>query len=794
MSEYNPHNIQESVADQLKQHARLSSATQKNKKYVLAMFPYPSGDLHVGHARCYAIANVIAMYEKMQGYNVFHPMGWDAFGLPAENAAIKHNKHPKDWTKSNIKQMRSQFDMMGFYFNWEHELQTCDSEYYHWQQWLFIQMYKKGIAYRKKATVNWDPVDQTVLANEQVIDGRGWRSGALVERKEIYQWFLKITQYSDRLLEGVESLNEWPERVRSMQKNWIGKSTGVNIQFKVKNRSDIITVYSTRADTLMGTEALVLAPTHPLCAEAGKQNPSLQEKLTELSTSCVSEADIETNEKLGTPIGLEAICPLSKRNIPIWAGNYVLMDYGHGAVIMVPAHCSRDHEFAKRYNLNVAPVIHCGSDHDYETGAMTQKGTLINSAHLNGLTSDEAITQIAKELESKSSGTAETQYRLRDWGLSRQRYWGCPIPMIYCKKCGTLPEKDENLPVKLPTDIDFKPGENILEQCDEYINTTCPQCGGPAKRETDTFDTFFDSSWYYARFLSNKHPGSLLEKDKKAHLPVDIYIGGIEHAILHLLYARFVNMFMADIGVVDNQEPFKELLTQGMVLKDGMKMSKSKGNLVKPSELHEKYGADALRLFVLFAAPPSQAMEWSDSGLEGMHRFLKKVVKYFEETNEIIEGPTTTAWGETQVILKQIQNDFEKRHLNTTVAGSMKIFNLLASEKSRTAVVAKIEDIFLITLFPIAPHTSEYCWKMKHNTSILEQSWPTVDQESLEAQKKTIAIQVNGKLRQKIDVSPNATKEEVLNIAKDLPQVQKYLESDIKRVIFVPGRLLNIVV
>lgn len=783
-NEYNPHIIQETTSAKLFEKPALNI---ENKKYILAMFPYPSGQFHMGHARCYTLADAMNKYYQLKGFSVFSPMGWDAFGLPAENAAIKHNKHPKDWTDGNIAQMREQFDMMGLHFNWDHELKTCDEDYYHWQQWLFIKLYEKGLAYRKKATVNWDPVDQTVLANEQVIDGKGWRSGVPVERKEIHQWFLKITDYANALLDGCNKLTQWPEQVTTMQRNWIGKSRGVDIEFQVPDLKTTCKVYTTRADTLPGAQAIVLAPTHPIVNKLIANNPDLEDLITPLLQSGVSEAEIESGEKLGCSLGIHAICPITQKSLPLYCGNYVLMDYGHGAVILVPAHCDRDFDFAKRYQIHVEPVITNGKEHDYTQSAMIDKGTLYNSGEFDGLSSDEAIQKIAQILEDKDQGTLKTQFRLRDWGISRQRYWGCPIPMVYCDDCGVVPENEANLPIKLPTDIPFEQSSSMLTNHEAFYHTPCPKCGKPAKRETDTFDTFFDSSWYYARFLSPKSRDALIDKDKQKGLPVDMYIGGIEHAILHLLYARFINYFMHDLGLTDSQEPFKELLTQGMVLKDGSKMSKSKGNLVTPSDLHETYGADALRLFILFAAPPSQSLEWSDSGIEGMHRFLKKVYNYFANLPEPSNTTSPELWAEAQNILAKIEHDFEKRQLNTTVAGAMKLFNII-SQNPRNQSIKSIEAIFFKVLYPLAPHICSY---FAEDIT----TWPTVDQEAINQIIKPIVIQVNGKRRGEAIIPEDATDEDILNIAKNDALIQKHLENmTVRRVIVVKGKLVNIVV
>ncbi len=783
--QYDPHYIQKVTQNRLQ---NTSAPGGKNQQYILPMFPYPSGQFHMGHARNYTLACSLNKYYHLNGFSTFMPMGWDAFGLPAENAAIKHHKHPKEWTNQNIQQMRAEFDRLGLYYNWNYDMKTCEPEYYRWQQWLFIQMYKQGLAYQKNATVNWDPVDQTVLANEQVIDGKGWRSGAVVERKEIKQWFIKTTAYANELLEGLNTLDNWPPQVKQMQENWIGKSQGLDIEFKVEGGNSI-QVFTTRGDTIFGASAILVAPTHPIAKLAAKDQ-DIAQKLKSLMTTGVSEAEIEKQEKIGVALNQFAICPISNRKLPVWAANYVLMDYGHGAIMLVPAHCERDHQFAIKYQLEIPAVI--DADHDYTKTAYLSKGVLINSGTYNGMDSDKAIIQISKDLAAKNAGKLKEEFRLRDWGISRQRYWGCPIPMVHCKSCGIVPEKEENLPVKLPTDIDFESGKNILGSIPEFLNTTCPICNESAVRETDTFDTFFDSSWYYARFLSQGDTKHLLNPALKTSLPVDIYIGGIEHAILHLLYARFVNMFLHNIGLSNSKEPFKEMITQGMVLKDGAKMSKSKGNIVTPSELHTKYGADAIRLFILFAAPPTQSLEWSDAGIEGMQRFLKKVHHYFTNPSQIQNTENPTAWTESQKILKQITADYEKRQLNTTVAGAMKLFNILTNQKDRTRTHEKIEKIFLTVMKPIAPHMALYC---SDAIGFEITSWPIVDQKALDQAQIDISIQINGKMRGKVKANSQSTENDILEIARKNPTISKYLyEKEVKKVIYVPARLLNIVV
>jgi leucyl-tRNA synthetase len=785
-TQYDPHHIQSITQSRLQNN---TDPGNKNQQYILPMFPYPSGQFHMGHARNYTLACTLNQYYHLNGHSTFMPMGWDAFGLPAENAAIKHNKHPKEWTNQNIKQMREEFDRLGLYYNWNYDMRTCEPEYYRWQQWLFIQMYKHDLAYQKNATVNWDPVDQTVLANEQVINGKGWRSGATVERKEIKQWFIKTTAYANDLLSGISTLDKWPSQVKQMQENWIGKSQGLDITFQVEGTDTSVQVFTTRGDTLFGASAILVAPTHPIAKQAAN-DASIAKQLKPLMTTGVSEAEIEKQEKIGVALNQFAICPISNRKLPIWAANYVLMDYGHGAIMLVPAHCERDHQFATKYNLKIPAVIQ--AEHDYAKTAYLTKGTLINSGVYDGMSSDEAIIKISHDLQAKNAGKLKEEFRLRDWGVSRQRYWGCPIPMIHCSDCGIVPEKEENLPIKLPTDITFESGTNILKSLPEFLNTTCPKCNKSATRETDTFDTFLDSSWYYARFLSQGDTHHLLDPKLKSSLPVDIYIGGIEHAILHLLYARFINMFLHKIGLSDTKEPFKEMITQGMVLKDGAKMSKSKGNIVTPSDLHATYGADAIRLFILFAAPPTQSLEWSDAGIEGMHRFLKKVHHYFTNQAKPLQTERPEDWLESQKILKQITTDYEKRQLNTTVAGAMKLFNILTNSKDRTLTHEKIEKIFLTVMKPIAPHIALYCsdaigFEINH--------WPSIDQETIDHAQIEISIQVNGKMRGKVKVGAQDSEDQVLKAAQSNPIVLKHLDhKQIRKVIFVPGRLLNIVV
>ncbi len=618
----------------------VSEDLSREKYYCLTMFPYPSGHLHMGHMRVYTIGDVLARYQKMVGKNVLQPMGWDAFGLPAENAAIKNKTLPAKWTYENIKHMRHQMKRMGFGYDWKREIITCKPEYYRWEQWLFTKLFAKGLAYKKNSIVNWDPVDQTVLANEQVVDGRGWRSGALVERREIPQWFIKITAYADELLEDIEKLENWPEQVKTMQRNWIGRSEGVEIHFKVDRKNEELKVFTTRADTLMGATYLAIAPQHPLVQEliaAGRKD--LAAFAEECSHIKVAEAAIATMEKKGIDTGLKALHPITGELMSIWTANFVVMEYGTGAVMSVPAHDQRDFEFAKKYDLSIKQVIASESGEDnahLKNAAYTAKGKLINSGKFDGMDSEAAINAIAEELCAKEQGKKQIHYRLRDWGISRQRYWGAPIPIIYCDACGTQAVPEENLPVVLPEDVEFSGTGSPLKDMPEFVDTICPNCGKAAKRETDTFDTFMESSWYYARYACVNLEKGMLDDRAKYWTPVDQYIGGIEHAILHLLYARFFHKLLRDEGLLNGDEPFRSLLTQGMVLKDGAKMSKSIGNVVDPKELMQKFGADTVRLFMIFAAPADQSLDWSDAGVEGSYRFLKRLWTFACENQKAI--------------------------------------------------------------------------------------------------------------------------------------------------------------
>ncbi len=784
----------------------------KEKFYCLSMFPYPSGRLHMGHVRNYSIGDVISRYQKMQGKNVLQPIGWDAFGLPAENAAIKNKVPPAKWTGENIDYMRQQLSELGFGYDWSRELATCHPEYYRWEQWLFVKLFEKGLVYKKNAIVNWDPVDQTVLANEQVIDGRGWRSDALIEKKEISQWFMRITDYADELLTSLDDLKGWPDAVKTMQKNWIGKSVGLEITFPRKN-TDALTVYTTRPDTLMGVTYLAIAAEHPLALAAGKTNPAVQTFIDECKAMETTEAAMETMDKKGIDSGLKCTHPITGEEVSIWIANFVLMGYGTGAVMSVPAHDERDYEFAKKYNIAMHQVI--DKERDIEEAAITNKGILFNSGQFDGLDFNHAFNAIAKQLEDNNLGSKKTNYRLRDWGVSRQRYWGCPIPIINCPSCGSVAVPASNLPVILPVEVAFDGIGSPIKKMPEFYQTPCPNCGTAAERETDTFDTFFESSWYFARYTCKDNSNAMLDERSNYWLDnggVDQYIGGIEHAILHLLYARFFNKLLRDEGLTNNDEPFKNLLTQGMVLKDGAKMSKSKGNTVDPQEMIQKYGADTVRLFILFAAPPTQDLEWSDSGLEGAHRFINKVYRLIDsflkdQKNNPIGTLSTLNKAQqemrhkTHQTLKKITDDMDRRHLfNTVIAALMELSNsLLKFTDTDTVSMAVRQEsltILLKTLSPIAPHICHYLWQELGNTkAIINEPWPITDESALVQDEIQIIVQVNGKLRAKLMLDATLDKTAIETQALAHENITKFTEGkDIVKVIIVPNKLVNIVV
>ncbi|MEA5446104.1 leucine--tRNA ligase [Gammaproteobacteria bacterium AB-CW1] len=834
--------------------------SSKDKFYCLCMFPYPSGRLHMGHVRNYTIGDVISRSQRMRGKNVLQPMGWDAFGLPAENAAIERQVPPARWTRKNITAMREQFKTLGFGFDWSREFATCDPDYYRWEQWFFTRLLEKGLVYKKNAVVNWDPVDQTVLANEQVVDGKGWRSGAPVERREIPQWFVKTTAYADELLKDLdETLGDgWPEAVRTMQRNWIGRSEGVELSFQIKDSDEQLTVYTTRPDTLMGATYMAVAAEHPMAQAAAQNNPGLADFIEECRKAQVSEAAMETMEKRGMDLGIKALHPVTGDEIPVFAANFVLMGYGTGALMAVPGHDERDHLFAQKYDLPIRQVIapSSGEQIDIQAEAFTDYGVLVNSGDYDGLTSEQAFDKIADWLEAKGLGRRQVNYRLRDWGISRQRYWGAPIPVINCSDCGAVPVPEKDLPVVLPEEVEFDGSGSPLKKMPEFHETTCPQCGGKAERETDTFDTFFESSWYYARFASPDADSSMLDERAKYWLPVDQYIGGVEHAVMHLLYARFFHKAMRDMGLVEGNEPFANLLTQGMVVaetfyrqgeggrkqwfnpadveverddkgrvtaarlkQDGQpveiggveKMSKSKNNGVDPQAMVDQYGADTARLFSMFAAPPEQSLEWSDAGVEGAQRFLKRFWRSVQE--HVAAGPAPTLdvsalngaqkdlRRQTHEMLAKADDDIGRRYtFNTAIAAVMELMNAVArfkdgSEQGRAVVHEALESAVLV-LSPIVPHITQQLWEdLGHEGMVVDAAWPKHDPDALEKDELEIAVQVNGKLRARIQVPADADKQAIQDMALADDNVQRHTEGkDLRKVIVVPGKLVNIVV
>ncbi|MGZ5006869.1 MAG: leucine--tRNA ligase [Methylobacter sp.] len=791
----------------------VSESSTEDKYYCLSMFPYPSGKLHMGHVRNYTIGDVISRYQRMLGKNVLQPMGWDAFGLPAENAAMQHGVHPADWTYSNIDYMRDQLKRLGFGYDWNRELATCNPDYYKWEQWFFLKLLEKGLVYKKTAPVNWCPNDMTVLANEQVIDGCCWRCDTKVERKEIAQWFMKITAYADELLASLETLDGWPEQVRTMQANWIGRSEGVEMDFAVPGSEQPLRIYTTRPDTLMGVTYLAVAAEHPVALKAAESNAEIAAFIEACKTMETSEAAMETMEKRGIDSGVKAVHPITGEQVPVWIANFVLMGYGTGAVMSVPAHDQRDFEFAQKYGIAIKQVIFAkdGGEADCSEQAYTAKGILKNSGQFDGLTSEQAFGAIAEALEKDGKGLRKTNFRLRDWGVSRQRYWGAPIPVIYCDDCGTVPVPEKDLPVELPRDVILDGSQSPLVAHPTFSHTTCPCCGKPARRETDTFDTFMESSWYFARFAGN-NPDRMIDESAKYWLPVDHYIGGIEHAILHLLYARFYNKLLRDEGLLVADEPFKRLLTQGMVLKDGSKMSKSKGNTVDPQGLIDQYGADTVRLFIMFAAPPEQSLEWSDSGVEGAFRFLKRLWKQAYQHCEAGGSKTPlnkqTLTAEQQAVRRQLHlviqkatDDFGRRYtFNTVIAANMELINALSKftddSDNGKAVRQEVLEAIVLMLSPIVPHICHQLWlDLGHEEAVVTASWPVVDASALEQDTLELVLQVNGKLRSKMSVSVNASKEEIETMALSDEHVKRFIEDQpIKKVIVVPRKLVNIVV
>ena len=855
--QYNPSAIEQAIQQRWQENKvfEVTEQPEKEKFYCLSMFPYPSGKLHMGHVRNYTLGDVVSRYQRMQGKNVLQPMGWDAFGLPAENAAIQNKTAPAKWTYQNIEYMREQLKRLGFGYDWHREVATCSPEYYRWEQWFFTKLYEKGLVYKKNATVNWDPVDQTVLANEQVIDGRGWRSGAKVEQKEIPQWFIKITDYADELLADLEQLDGWPEQVKAMQRNWIGRSEGLAIDFKVANSDQSINVYTTRPDTIYGVTYMGLAAQHPLAREAAKNNPQLAEFIEQCKNSKVAEADIATMEKLGMDTGIRAIHPMTGEEIPVWVANFVLMDYGSGAVMAVPGHDQRDWEFASKYQLPIVPVIEPFSgEGDISQAAITEKGKVINSAEYNGMSSQQAFDAIADVLEQRGVGERSVNYRLRDWGVSRQRYWGTPIPMLNLANGESVPVPEDQLPVRLPEDVTMDGVTSPIKADPEWRKTEYQ--GQPAEHETDTFDTFMESSWYYARYCSAQTDDAMLDPEKANYwLPVDQYIGGIEHAILHLLYARFFHKLLRDTGLVESDEPFKRLLCQGMVLADsfyredekggkqwispldvelekddkggvisarhkedgqpveiaGMsKMSKSKNNGIDPQTMVERYGADTVRLFMMFAAPPEMTLEWSDSGVEGAQRFLRRVWKLaydfieaggYHNSDVELNKDQKALRRELHKTIAKVSDDMGRRqHFNTAIAAIMELLNhlqkaLMQSESDRV-VMGEALDAMVRMLAPITPHICEHLWEqLGHQDSLIFADWPHVDDSALVEDEKLIVVQVNGKVRAKLTVSATASEEEVQSLVLADEAVQKYTDGKtIRKKIYVPGKIFNIVV
>jgi leucyl-tRNA synthetase len=839
------------------------------KYYALSMFPYPSGKLHMGHVRNYTITDVLARFKRLQGFNVLQPMGWDAFGLPAENAAMKNGGAPAAWTYANIEYMKTQLDSLGFALDWERELATCKPDYYRWEQWLFTRLFEKGVIYKKNGVVNWDPVDQTVLANEQVVDGRGWRSGAVVEKREIPMYYFAITKYADELLTSLDTLDGWPEQVKTMQKNWIGKSHGSDVVFAYDEASighaGTMKVYTTRPDTLMGATYVAVAAEHPLATQAAANNPALQAFIAECKAGSVAEADVAKMEKKGMDTGLFVIHPLTGAKLPVWVANYVLWGYGEGAVMAVPAHDERDFEFANKYSLPLLQVYaKVAGDNDFDAAtwqdwyaAKDDSVRTVNSGKYDGLGFAAAFDAIVGDLEAKTAGQKKTQYRLRDWGISRQRYWGCPIPIIHCPTCGDVPVPEKDLPVVLPENVIPDGAGSPLAKMPEFYETSCPKCGGAAKRETDTMDTFVESSWYYARYASPKCETAMLDKAAADYwLQVDQYVGGIEHAILHLLYARFFHKLMRDEGLVSSDEPFKSLLTQGMVIcetfyrdlpngskdwiapqdvvleRDGKgkitgathrvdgqpvavggieKMSKSKNNGVDPQEFIEKYGADTARLFMMFAAPPEQSLEWSDAGVEGAFRFLKRLWKLAKEHADAgvvaayVGGELNASQKELRFKLhstiQKVADDYGRRQqFNTAIAAVMELLNTYdktdRSDVAGRAVAQEVLESVTLLLSPIVPHITDAIWAvLRPGSELLAQAWPQVDEAALVKSEIEMMVQVAGKLRGSITVAADAAKDVIEAAALAHENVQKFMEGKpAKKIIVVPGRLVNIVV
>ncbi len=814
-SKYNPREIEESAQNYWEDKRVFESIEdqEKEKYYCLCMFPYPSGRLHMGHVRNYTIGDVVSRYQRMHGKNVLQPMGWDAFGLPAEGAAIKNNMAPSKWTRQNIEYMKYQLKMLGFGYDWSRELATCDPDYYKWEQWMFTRLFEKGIAYRSDAIVNWDPVENTVLANEQVIDGKGWRSGATIERRNMPQWFLRITDYCEELLEGLDDL-DWPEQVKVMQRNWIGRSEGYEIDFEIPHLDTTISVYTTRTDTLFGATYLALAPEHPIVQEIASLDNNVQEFLEDTKSQAVSEEALEKMEKKGVPLGFNAINPINGEEIPVWTANFVLMTYGTGSIMSVPAHDQRDHDFAKKYDLHIQPVIRSNdkdSNHDFNKEAYIEEGILFNSGNYDGVSSAQAKDQIGELLTDKNAAKKVINYRLRDWLISRQRYWGAPIPVLTNEQGDLVSESDENLPVSLPEEVEFDGVHSPLKTMSDFYEVNDRDI--PLVRETDTFDTFMESSWYYARFCSSDSDKAMLDDRAKYWLPVDLYIGGIEHAILHLLYARFYHKLLRDEGLVEGNEPFKRLLTQGMVLNDGAKMSKSLGNTVDPEEMIQNYGADTVRLFMMFTSPPEQSLEWSDTAINGSYRFLKKLWKLIKthqdsikdipsiSSNEKFNGNQNKLRRKTHQTISKVTDDIGRRYtFNTAIAAVMELVNEVSAfnvddELDRQVIKEAIESILLL-LSPIVPHICHQLWlDINHDQPIIDARWPKYDSSLLKSETSLIVVQVNGKLRSKLEVDASISEDELKSMALSDEKVVRFIDgNEIKKIIVIPEKLVNIVV
>ncbi|MGB9810169.1 MAG: leucine--tRNA ligase [Dictyoglomus turgidum] len=810
MKRYNPQEIEPKWQKKWNEDKlyHVTERSDKQKYYTLVMFPYPSGDLHMGHMRNYTIGDVVARYYTMKGYNVLNPMGWDAFGQPAENAAIKNKVHPKEWTYRNIARMKEQLFKMGVVYDWDREVTACAPDYYKWTQWIFLKLYERGLAYRKKAPANWCPTCKTVLANEEVIDGRCWRCKTPVERREFEQWFFKITEYAEALLNDLDTLEHWPEKVKLMQKNWIGKSEGLEFYFEVQGMDEKIYVYTTRPDTIYGVTFVVLAPEHPLVEKI--TTPEHLDKVREYIRQAKNKSELERltseKEKTGVFTGSYAIHPLTKQPIPIYVADYVLATYGTGAIMAVPAHDSRDYDFAVKFNLPIIPVITLDPNKAPEL-PYEEEGIMINSGEYNGMKSSEFWKLIVEKFENLGIGKKKVQYRLRDWLISRQRYWGAPIPIIYCPNCGIVPVPYEDLPVELPELSDFEPtgtGESPLAKVPEFVNTKCPKCGSPARRETDTLATFVDSSWYYFRYTDPHNDKEPFSRNKAEYwMPVDQYTGGIEHAILHLLYSRFITKVLYDAGYSPVREPFKRLFTQGMVYKDGQIMSKSLGNIVSVDYMVENYGADTARLFILFVAPPEVDIEWSDEGVEGANRFLNRfwrlVLEDAEVEPKIDEEQEKLIKRKLHKTIKKVTEDIENFKFNTAIAAIMELTNLLFEHKrsfGRTPAFEEAIRTSILLLSPFVPHITEELWvELGNEYSVHMQKWPSYDPEMIKEEVVTVVIQINGRVRDRIDVNADAIQEEILKLALERDNVKRYLDNkEIKKIVYVPGKILSLYV